>query len=338
MSEKNFNMIQKCLIENGKTITKFEHISNVKGISKKEVADLRILCELKLQNDARNSNQKEIGSNYEQHDIHLYDNMHPKSVIDNASFILYDEGMKSHDPPSNEAISTSTRPIHTFSDNAGKKSKAIKLVLEPRFTKYSSIRSFTSIYQDASTITYTQFSSNGEWANGIKIEAWNCFKVQSVGVRSLHQICDQVSRIVDQIPASDIYIMDDHVKTQHFRKAITPKRISEIIQMNHQCAILFTLLQNRCSENRQPNVFFMAYNIVGRVYDLFVGREPISTQSIIKSILQSSNKNLEESLLIEVAEDIKSTYNRSYPVERECLGKSMLIGLTFIRLGLLKNK
>lgn len=327
--------------KNKEKIIKFDNILEIKGISKKEVKDLRTLCELKLQNDSMDSSGKEVASDPEHHSIDFYNNMHPKSMTDNGSFILYDEGAESHELPLYETISTSTRPIYTFSENLRKKSKIIKLVLEPKFTKYSSIRSFTSIYQDASTITWTQFSTNSEWEHDIKIQFWNCYKVNSIGARSLHQICDQVSRIVDQIPASDIYIMDDHIKAQHFRKAIMPKRVSEIIQINHQCAILFTLLQNRCIEKSQPNVFFMAYNIVGRVYDLFVGREPISTQSIIISILQSSNKSFDESTdlspTIEVSEDIKNTYYKSYPVERECLGKSMLIGLTFIRLGLLKS-
>lgn len=133
---------------------------------------------------------------------------------------------------------------------------------------------------------------------------------------------------------------------QHFRKSIAPKRLADIVQMSQQCAIFAALLQYKSTHGtntlEHPNVFFMGYNAVGRLYNLFVGHEPVSTQSIIKNIFQSNLPYIESSEeldtpKIEIRDSIKNTYFKSYPVERECLGKSMLIGLTFTKLRLLKT-
>lgn len=330
-------------MENGGSIGSFDEMAKIKGISKQTIQHLRRFCETQLNNE-RNK-VAEVTS--QPVPVHEYDNIdyeiYSKGFDHSDSFILYDEGI----PP--VSVQT-TRPMssrlhNVYTESGAKTTKAFKLVLDPKLSKYSSIRSFTSIYQDATGISCTRFSANGDnWTNDIKIDAWNYHKVSPIGAKSLCQISDQLSGMVEQLPASDIYILDDHIKAQHFRKPILPKKLSEIVQINQQCAILVALLQQRNpnakqnAELKQPNVFFMCYNsMVGRLYNLLVGHETASNQSIIESILHNDARNETfETLKIDVSEDIKNIYFKSYGVERECLGKSMLIGLTFIRLGLLK--
>lgn len=326
-------------MENGGFITKFDDILQIKGINKKTVNDLRKFCESHIQDDGRVSAY--VDSQLIQENNNFNQNIQPKSFVNiNSTFTLYDE-----DPLVN-ASAQATKSIQPLSstDNLTKKWKSLKLILEPKLIKYNSVRSFTSIYQDATGVTCTQFSANGEWINGVKINDWNYHKVESVGTKHVFQLFEQLSQVVDRLPKSDIYIMDDHIKMQHFRKAVTPKRIAEIVQMSQQFAILATLLRSRkphdSASATQSNVFTMSYSIVARLYDLFIGREPISTKNVIRKVLHASNKYIDESpdsLVIELNDNIKNIYFKSYPVERECLGKSMLMGLTFIRLGLLKT-
>ncbi|XP_055314034.1 uncharacterized protein LOC129575126 [Sitodiplosis mosellana] len=345
LTEKKFNLIQKFKIENGGSITKFDEILQIKGISVKTVDDLRRFCESQIQENPKNASSTDIPSSSADIPlIHEHADIQPHSFVNNdSSFIFYDEGV-----PPIDLYPTATKSTQLISnpDNSTKKWKSLKLILEPRLTKYSSIRSFTSIYQDATGVTCTEFSPiKGEWDNGVEINSWDHHRVDSVGVKHVFQLCDQLSQVVEKLPVSDIYIMDDHIKLQHFRKAVTPKRLAEIIQMSQQFAILVTLLQNRknshdCTELTQSNVFSMNYSIVARLYDLFVGREPIATENIIRNLLYNSNKSPEQSpdlLAIELDDNTKKIFLKSYPVDRECLGKSMLMGLTFIRLGLLKT-
>lgn len=308
----------------------------IKGFSKKTVDELRKFCE-SIQDNQRDSNNIDVHLMHEHENKQFDVNKHlDDPVNNNNNFILYDEWI----PP---VDLTSQSPKSIQSDNSTKKCKSLKLYLEPRLTKFPSIRSFTSIYQDANAIAYTQFLENGNWSNGVQINAWNYHKVETVGVKHISQLCMELSQVANRLPESDVYIMDDHIKLQHFRKANTQKKMSEIIQMGQQLAILVTLLQNKNShdlaEELQPNVFSMNYSTVARLYDLLVGHEATSTENIIRNILNNSNKTHvdgHDSLPIEFNENIKNTYFKMYPVERECLGKSMLIGLTFVRLGLLK--
>lgn len=353
MTRNKFELIQNWKNENGGLIEKFDDISQIKGITKKTVENLRRYCEAQLQADAgihpeNKSLQPPVSHEAEINYFHQDFQSNRFANESDNNFLIYDESIEPTHFTQQKPSSYKSHPSgNSYSENQPKNFKTFKLVLEPKLKRHSPIRSFTSIYQDATAITCTRFKANGEWEDGISIDSWNFHKVASVGAKQLNQICDNLSEMVNRLPASDIYIMDDHVKVQHFRKSVTPKRVVEIVQMSQQCAILVALLQcknqQENSEPKQPSVYFMGYSAVGRLYDLFVGREAISTQSIIQSILQSScispridGIQSHEGLKIEINNDIKNSYFQSYPVERECLGKSMLLGLTFIQLSLVK--
>lgn len=351
MTKNKFDLIQQWKVENGGFIQKFDDISQIKGISKKTIEILREFCATKLKPDddqqSKDTAAEQSFHEYNNPDILVETNNF--SATDNP-FIFYDERtdpLDFYSQPKSASTPYPARSSNQFAENSWKNSKSVKLVLEPRLTKYSGIRSFTSIYQDATAIACTRFSAKDKWEHGIIVETWDFHKIQTAGSKQLYQVCDNLAQTVDRLPISDIYIIDDHIKMQHFRKAVSPKRVAEIIQMSQQWAILVALLQyksaHRTAESKQPNVFFMGYSSVGRLYDLFVGREAISTQSIIMNILNSccisprtDSMQSQENPSIEFSDEIKQTYFKSYPVERECLGKSMLIGLTFIQLGLLR--
>lgn len=356
LTKNKFDLIQKWKEENGGSIMKFDELSQIKGISKKTVESLRKLCQEELLGSKQNPQDIPAEQFYHENGNQtIYRDIEMKA-FSSDNFVLWDERITPTDLPQSQLTSTSTSSyqVRTTNEKYGKGSdknlKSLKLVMEPKWnpTKYSAIRSFTSIYQDAMAISCTRFScKEGRWENGVTVETWDFHKAPTLGSKQLSQISDHISKTVDKIPTSDIYIIDDHIKIQHFRKSVTPKRIPEIIQMSQQCAILLALLQYKSSREtndmrQQPNVFFMGYNAVGRLHDLFVGNEATSNQSIITSILHGScifpSSNSIQALEcsnIEIGDAIKNTYFKSYPVERECLGKSMLMGLTFIQLGLL---
>lgn len=339
LTKRKFELIQQWKAENGGFIRSFDDITKIKGISKKTIDNLQQFCELQLQRDNQTDtvliDPKMPGNEPFFKEATIEHENYPENFDSNGNFILYDESI----PPVDLSVQNTrtTRPSSTYTGGGIKNNKVIKLVLEPKLTKFSSLRSFTSVYQDASIITYTRFSSETDWTNDVKVDAWNYHKMPTNHGKNLCQLCNQVSEIVQQLPLSDIYVVDDSIKVQHFRKPILPKKLSEIVQISQQCAILVALLRNQTSnvDFKDSNVFLMCYSTVGRLYDLFVGHEAISTQTIIKNILHDPAETI-ESMKLDVNNDIKHTYFKSYPVERECLGKSMLIGLSFIRLGLLK--
>lgn len=339
ITKSKFDLLQKWKCENGGMIASFDEILNIKGISKKTVDGLRIYCESQLHTETQRSNVKAVET-YPQFPF-------GGLQYEDISALNYEE------KPFDESMT----PQH-FVQNASnthnaknKAAKSLKLVLDPHLTQIKSIRSFTAIHQCAEVISYTKLSVNVEWASGVKVENWGLQKSPAVGSKFLCDMSERLSTIVDQLPESDIYIVDDHIKSQNYYRSLTPKMVSDIVAMNQQCAILVSLLQQRkskfCAETRDPNVVFMSYNIVAKLYNLLVGREIASTQPPVRTILNNKaeihiSKNANEiigTFGIEMENSFKNTYFKSYPLAREQLGKSLLLGLTFVRLGLLdENK
>lgn len=306
-------------------------------MNKKTVDKLREFCESRVQDDRKNSSNTDIHYPHETQKVHFNVDIWPNSFGKKDSFILYDETIAPNDSK------TTKQSLYTennsFSDDE-ENPKAIKLVREPKLAKFPSVRSFTVIDLNATSISYIHFSADSIWNRGIKIDAWKHFKIRLEGMKNLYQMCDQLSQVVEQMPESDIYILDDVKET--FHKAVTPKRNSEIVQINQQYAILFTLFQNKMhsvsSKREGSNVFFMTYNIVERLYDLPVECDSVSKESTIRDILNNSGLNIgKSSIPIEFDDDLKNNYFKSNQIECESLGKAMLIGLAFIRLSLLKK-
>lgn len=337
LTAKHFDLIQQWKIKHGGLISNFDDITKIDGINPKIVGNLRDFCASKIANDATHIDLDNQTFGEQAEYVPAPDYFSNDFVENGKNFVIYDERI-----PSIDLTIQNDNRIYT-NDSNSKPGKAIKLVLEPKLDwNNSAIESFTSIHQEANGISVARFSANQQNWNDIKIDAWTHYKTETFGVKNLCQICEQLAVIVEQLPNSDVYIVDDHIKAQRFRKSVTPKKLAEIIQINQQCAILMALLHKKRISNDESNAFFMSYQAVGQLFNLLVGNEPISTQSTIIKILHADfcNETLKPlaSFKIDVNNEIKRKYHKSYAIERECLGRSMLIGLTFIRLGILKAK
>lgn len=339
LTARHFELIQQWKIENGGSISDFNDMAHIDGIDQKIVENLREFCASKIANDAAPGLEKQTFNNEHAEYVPVPDYF-PNDCVDSGNnFIIYDERI----PPIDLAIQNDNR--HYASDSKPKPTKAIKLALEPKLNwQTTSIESFTSIHQEANGISVARFSANNHNWNDIKVDAWTHYKTEALDVKSkLCQMYEQLAAIVGELPNSDVFIVDDHIKAQRFHKSVSPKKLTEIVHINQQCAILMALLhQKRISNNESNVVFFMGYQAVGQLFNLLVGNEPISTQSTIKKILHGdfSSETLKplESFKIDVDDEIKRAYHKSYAIQREYLGRSMLIGITFIRLGILRAK
>lgn len=316
LTTKHIELIKQWKTANGGSISNFDDLSKIDGIDRKIVENLREFCASKMAND-----------------IQILDNCssmeHPdysNDFVENGNnFIIYDERI----PPTGSNL---------------KRSKPIKLALEPKFDWNRKIQSFTSIHQESNGVSIARFSTNNSNWNEIDVDTWTQYKMERFGIKNLCQLCEKLVMIVDQLPQSDIYIVDDHIRAQRYHKSVTSKKLTEIIQINQQCAILMALLYKKvpCKENDKSNIFFMGYQAVGQLFNLLVKNESISTQSTIKNLLRGNfcGETLKpfETLKINIYDELKQAYHKSNAVERECLGRSMLIGFTFMRLGILKAK
>lgn len=328
----HFNRIQQWKNENGGRISNFDDIAKIDGIDKKIVENLREFCASKIANDPANNLDNQIFIEHAEH-VPAPDYFPNDFVESGNNFVIYDERI----PPIDLTVQNDNRKYK--SDGNSKPGKPIKLVLEPKLDwKTTLIESFTSIHQEANGMAVARFSANNQNWGDIKIDAWTHYRTETFGVKNLRQICEQLAGIVDQLPNSDVYIVDDHIQAQRFHKSVTPKKVAEIVRINQQCAILMALLHKKpTTSNNESNAFFMGYHAVGQLFNILVGNEPISTQSTIKQILHSDlGSEKLKPLKIDINDEIKRAYQKFNAIEREYLGRSMLIGLTFIRLGMLK--
>lgn len=338
LTAKHFELIQRWKFENGGSISNFNDITKIKGINTKIVESLREFCASKIAIDAAHDLEKRT---FDEHAEYVpAPDYFPNDFVEKGNnFIIYDETI----PPIDLPMQNDNR--NYISDSKSKAAKTIKLVLEPKINWQTTlIESFTSIHQETNGISVARFSANNHNWNDIKIDALTHYETKALdGKSKLGQMCEQLAVLVGELPNSDVFIVDDHIKAQRFHKSISPKKLAEIVHINQQCAVLMALLhKKRISSNESNAVYFMGYQAVGQLFNLLVGNEPISTQSTIKNILHGdfSNKTLKplESFKIDVNDEIKRTYHKSYAIQREYLGRSMLIGLTFIRLGILRAK
>lgn len=335
LNAKHFELIEQWKIENGGSVAKFDDLAKINGISERIVANLREFCEAHIANatiiseDRCQTNMEFVPGAEHLPDDMFSNNFHDGGSNNSSNFIIYDEAI-----PSVELDMRTD--VH---DAVG---HDIRLVLEPKKRdSFERINSFTTIYQEADAITAARFSTTNQWAKVVTMDAWTRYPTETFGLKNASQIYERLHEIVSQLPTSDIYIIDDHIKAQRFYKSVPPKIVAQIVQVNHQFAILVALLHKiskRQSKHDEPDVYFMGYRSVGRLFNLFVGNEPISTQSTVRSILNGdfSDKTLRplQLLKIDVDDALKQAYHKSRTTERECLGRSMLTGLTFIHLGI----
>lgn len=221
----------------------------------------------------------------------------------------------------------------SFLDQIATKSNSLKLIIEPkRMIKARDISSFTTLYHDGNILAWTRFTrSNGNcWMNGVRCDKWQYAIIPPM---NKEHVCNKVIgllNIIDQIPKSDIFLLEG-TKKIFGSNSMTAKKVNHALQMNQMDTIITTLLFNP-TKNRDTllsNVYFLGPTLAGRLFGLFIGSETASAEPVIKSILKSKSD-------IEVNDDLRRAFWKSNPCTRECLGRSMLIGLTFIILGLRK--
>ncbi|XP_031629978.1 uncharacterized protein LOC116345071 [Contarinia nasturtii] len=337
LTETNFNLIQKWKTENGGSIKNFDEIPQIDGINKEISDDLRKFCESQLQIDGKKSDD---ALNHEQYLSTSYSN----SLIDDASFFAMHHAAEG---PSDETILEFETFSPTQSDNSMEKPKPGRLTIKPAMDKDTKFDTFTSIYQDSIGIACAKFSAKGgeifkDWNMGFTIENWNYLKMDTRYTKNILSLHHRMNDVIHKVPKSEIYLLDDHIIMQRFHRPVLPTQIADICQLNQQAAFLIGFLQEK--DENCPNLYLMSYKNVGKYYNMSMGHEIVSNINVTQNILHNPNITLDvhsakpNILAFEVNKDMKDTYFKSNSLQRECLGRSLLLGLTFLQLRVVNKK
>lgn len=237
------------------------------------------------------------------------------------------------------AISWYTKQVET----CGRK---MKFFVEPKQIKIdpNSINTFTAIHQHLTGINWTKFSryDPSSWKKGVRID--NGFIQNAIPVLTDDHLCQKIQKfapIINGIPVNDVYVLETNpkLKSNLMRKALSSNATLEIIQLSQLNTILTTILTNRNSTQfgtiDNSNVYFIGSNIVGKLYGLWLRKETVSTQPTVRGILKLRKRQMEDDgFVIDVSKEWRDLFFKSYAENKEGLGKSLLIGLTFVHLGL----
>lgn len=238
--------------------------------------------------------------------------------------------------------------ISWYTERIEKCCTKMKLAVEPKRHKIlpNNIHTFTVIDQSLTGINWTQFSryDASDWKKGVCIN--DGFIQDALPVLTDDHLCQKIQKlapIINRIPVSDVYVLETNSKLNlnAIRNTLSSKATFEIVQLSQLNTILTTILTNRASTTfgtiDNLNVYFIGSTMVGKFFGLQLGKETVSTQPMVRDILMLQRDQMEnDGFVIDLSKEWRDLFFKSFAAKREGLGKSLLIGLTFVHLGLHK--
>ncbi|XP_055529874.1 uncharacterized protein LOC129721385 [Wyeomyia smithii] len=236
--------------------------------------------------------------------------------------------------------------INSSKDNVEIASKVIKK--DPSFTSpvfpvslATKVKSCVSLYIGLDFVTWAKFDIIQKTPT--VLTGWNSFAIPD---RKLHisDLIRVVSQINQLIPKADVYVVENPAVAQ---MAIGGSAIKTNInvQKSQLIAMIMVILTNRTKENTDipENVFFLKQYISARLFGIYVGNERVSCENVVRSLLERQIGLSEDSInqiqsKLTVPSGLKVLYEENQDAEREFLGQSLLLGLTFVRLCIVECK
>lgn len=238
-----------------------------------------------------------------------------------------------HDNPETPSASSST----TKTSKSNQQLTIPKLLEKRR----STTKSCVSIQVGINNISWCRLSITDE--NTIHITNWTMYEIIDKKMH-LSELIRVVLYVNSRLPEGDCYILENP-KVQQGGAPNSVLQVNINLQNSQLIAMTSAVLANRNAIDSSPesdsddnkdkedsmNVFYLRQYLSSRLFGTFIGNERVSNQAIVENLIES---NCDSSVI--VPDSIKEDYRSSSNVEKELLGQSFLLGLTFIRLCVLK--
>jgi transcription elongation factor len=254
-----------------------------------------------------------------------------------------------------------------FNDILIKKQSFVNPVLLEKVRK--DIRSVVAVQVDLSCISWTKLALTDDESTtesdsnnaAIFVEDWNIFEFGNEDKKfSLSDLIQLLLQLNDKIPSADAYVIEALPSPQATKQPGNILQVNVNVQKSQLFAMMGILLASRnnssveSSQNQHldnnsmkthQNIFFLKTYLASRLYRVYIGNERVSTEHVIGGLLQeqASNDSSEtqinaddESNMMFVPHNLRARYRKCSRVHREFLGHSMLVGLSFIKLCVLK--
>nr|XP_019563073.2 uncharacterized protein LOC109431311 [Aedes albopictus] len=201
------------------------------------------------------------------------------------------------------------------------------------------IQSCVSLYVGLDYVTWAKFKVSKD--EPTVLTGWNSFQIND---RKLHvsELIRNVTQINQLIPEADVYVVENPAVAQTVAMgSATQTNIN--VQKSQLIAMIMLMLSNRVPESAEivPNVYFVKQYTSARLFGIFVGNERVSADGVVRSLMERQIGPNEESVehvqsKLVIPSGLKVVYEENDSAEREFLGQSMLLGLSFLRLCVFK--
>ncbi|XP_053680493.1 uncharacterized protein LOC128731400 [Anopheles nili] len=206
------------------------------------------------------------------------------------------------------------------------------------------IGSCVSLYVGLDYVTWAYFKLEKE--RPTTLAGWNSYNISD---RKLHlsELIRCVSQISRLIPEADVYVVENPPVAQASAMG-SAVQTNINMQRSQLIGMLMLMLADRpsgpaqsTSDSTDSNVFFLKQYLSARLFGIFVGNERVSSQDVIRSLMERQigpNEDELESVQsrLSIPSGLRIIYEENDSTEREFLGQSLLLGLSFLRLCVFK--
>ncbi|XP_037032713.1 uncharacterized protein LOC119071769 isoform X1 [Bradysia coprophila] len=207
----------------------------------------------------------------------------------------------------------------------------------------SQIKSFTAIQCGLTGLAWCTFVLTPNALTNITHWEWRPLPQSKL---SLHLMASFISNALKAVPQSDFYVFENPVATNvgSSQKVNLNVQLSNMIGMASvlvaQRSTLLTVVDEEINDESINNVAYLRKYLYARLFKLYVGTEQISSNNYVDTLLRWSQTstvlNEDVQTLVQVEDDLKSSYASSESQVKELLSCTLLTGLAFLRLNVLK--
>lgn len=257
--------------------------------------------------------------------------------------------------PSVDASTTEAQQ-NEFSEILAKKQSFVSPLLHDKVRK--EIKSVVGLQVDLNCISWTKISlgdnSTGEspTETALFIDDWSCYELGNEDKKfSLSDLIQILLMLNERIPTADAYVIEAMMAPHAAKQPGSVVQVNVNTQKSQLHAMMGVMMASRKSNEaisadtptdclkRQPNVFFLKTYLASRLYKIYIGNERVSTEHVIATLLRDEtalDADEKQDELMFVPQDLRMSYRKNSRANREYLGHSMLLGLSFVKLCVLK--
>ncbi|XP_013172326.1 PREDICTED: transcription elongation factor, mitochondrial isoform X2 [Papilio xuthus] len=166
----------------------------------------------------------------------------------------------------------------------------------------------------------------------------------------INEILDIAWQITTKLPEADIYVMK--AESTSLRAAGSdpnnPKVLTVNLQKAQMIAMMIALINTRninvdrtSGENTDKlnqKIYFLRSTLPYRLYGTLVGNERVSTDQTVEMLLENAKKICPNNSHVYVSESIVSMFRSQKELQKDMMGHSLLLGLTFMDICIYMNQ